>query len=88
MYRQKYRMEHLGRGIIFSQILQSTTEISAIVKTKWEISKTYINIAEYCIYVMGDLDGKWQYAEQKLYANLLCIPSVRGKQIHMKIQQQ
>lgn len=60
MYRQKYRMEHLGRGISFSQILQGTTEIvSAIVQTKWEISKTYINIA-YMLWEIQTVNGKIQ----------------------------
>lgn len=53
-------MEHLGRGISFSQILQGTTEIvSAIVQTKWEISKTYINIA-YMLWEIQTVNGKIQ----------------------------
>lgn len=53
-------MEHLGRGVSFSQILQGTTEIvSAIVQTKWEISKTYINIA-YMLWEIQTVNGKIQ----------------------------
>lgn len=53
-------MEHLGRGVSFSQILQGTTEVvSAIVQTKWEISKTYINIA-YMLWEIQTVNGKIQ----------------------------
>lgn len=53
-------MEHLGKGVSFSQILQGTTEIvSAIVQTKWEISKTYINIA-YMLWEIQTVNGKIQ----------------------------
>lgn len=53
-------MEHLGKGVSFSQILQGTTEIvSAIIQTKWEISKTYINIA-YMLWEIQTVNGKIQ----------------------------